>query len=57
MPSFAEGDRVLRLEARGSRGATIMAVEDEGGSAVYRLAYDEGGEGWWPKDALEAEPA
>ena len=55
MHSFAEGARVLRKEGRASRGATIMAVEENDGEPVYRIAYDEGGEGWWPEAALEAE--
>jgi len=44
------GDRVERIERRDTTGARI--VEIDGASA--RLAYDEGGEGWWPLDALRS---
>lgn len=43
------GDRVNRIEDREIVGATVIAVD--GDNAL--IAYDEGGEGWWPTDALE----
>ena len=44
-------DRVTRNEARETTGATILTIE--GDNAL--IEYDEGGEGWWPLDALAAE--
>ena len=44
-------DRVTRNEIRETTGATITAID---GDAAL-LAYDEGGEGWWPLDALTPE--
>lgn len=40
--------RVNRIEDREQTGATILRVLE--GSAL--LAYDEGGEGWWPIEGL-----
>jgi|GEM_PF-1161934 len=44
-------DRVTRLESREFTGALILAVD--GDNAL--LAYDEGGQGWWPLACLELE--
>lgn len=44
-------DRVNRVEDRGIAGATILEID--GDNAL--IAYDEGGEGWWPLDCLEPE--
>jgi len=44
-------DRVTRIEARETTGATILAIDGEGAL----IAYDEGGQGWWPLDALTPE--
>ena len=45
------GDRVNRIEDREITGATILEIEGDNA----RIGYDEGGEGWWPFNALEAE--
>jgi hypothetical protein len=48
------GDIVNRIEDREIVGATILEVvkcSDE--ECVFLIAYDEGGQGWWPKDSLE----
>jgi hypothetical protein len=45
-------DRVRRDEARATTGATVLALEGAGAEAVALIAYDEGGEGWWPVAAL-----
>ena len=50
---FEIGTRVERREERDVTGATVLAV-DEGGFLL--IAYDEGGEGWWPPDALDPAP-
>lgn len=43
------GDRVNRIEDREVVGATVIAFD---GNFVF-ISYDEGGEGWWPIEALE----
>lgn len=43
------GDRVNRIENREIVGATVLAIEGEN----VLIAYDEGGEGWWPITTLE----
>lgn len=48
------GDRVDRLEEREVTGATVLEVVETGDGPIARLAYDEGGEGWWPLDCLAA---
>jgi hypothetical protein len=51
------GDRVRRVEDIAVTGATVLSVEDMGDpwGLVIFIAYDEGGDGWWPASALEAE--
>lgn len=46
---FDIGARVRRVEEHSVTGATVLAV-DEGGFIL--IAYDEGGEGWWPPECL-----
>ena len=46
------GSRVRRIEDRSSVLATIIAIELLEDSFVLELAYDEGGTGWWPLDAV-----
>jgi len=45
------GDRVTRNEHRETTGATILAIDGES----TLIAYDEGGQGWWPLDDLTPE--
>lgn len=53
---FQIGQRVRRRENRVSTGATILDADPaDPQEPMYRLAYDEGGEGWWPQGALSAE--
>lgn len=33
----------------------LVEIVETGDGPVARLAYDEGGEGWWPLDCLVAE--
>lgn len=54
VPKFAVNDRVRRIEDREVVGATVLEVDAES-DIFYRIGYDEGGEGWWPEDSLEAE--
>ena len=54
------GDRVELIEDTGSTGATVLEVAnimrgDDVFEISYRVAYDEGGEGWWPESALKGE--
>jgi len=42
------GDRVERIETRETTGARIVEIDGD----AARLAYDEGGGGWWPLGAL-----
>lgn len=53
--SYAIGDRVTRLEDRDLRGAVVEHVAQGPGGEFLRLAYDEGGGGWWPAAAVEPE--
>ena len=55
MNEFDTGKRVMRREDRPIRGATVLAVAQAIDGPSYLIAYDEGGEGWWPQDAIEAE--
>jgi len=48
------GSRVNRIEDREIVGATVLAIDDQGGGMIYvEIAYDEGGTGWWPIECLE----
>jgi hypothetical protein len=47
-------DRVNRIEDRATTGAVIIDIDHEVGCAL--IAYDEGGEGWWPLDSIAPEP-
>lgn len=53
-PQFQIGQRVSRVEARTSTGAVVREVGLVDDQPNYRIAYDEGGEGWWPESALRA---
>ena len=53
--SYAIGDRVTRIEDRDLRGAVVEHVAQGPGGEFLRLAYDEGGGGWWPAVAVEPE--
>lgn len=60
-PKFKQGDRVDRIEDREVTGATVLSIDAASLESVsepplYEIAYDEGGGGWWPEDALEAQP-
>jgi hypothetical protein len=47
---FNIGDRVNRKETRETVGASVIGIDGDN----YELAYDEGGTGWWPAEALES---
>ena len=52
---FEIGVRVTRKEARDVTGAEVLTIVTGGDEPLYQIAYDEGGSGWWPETALEAE--
>ena len=43
------GDKVDRIENAEVTEATIMEIDGEN----VLIAYDEGGQGWWPINALQ----
>ena len=43
------GTLVNRLEDREVTGATVLETDGEN----VLIAYDEGGQGWWPINALQ----
>lgn len=43
------GDKVVRLEDRGTTEATILEIDGEN----VLIEYVEGGQGWWPIEALK----
>ncbi|MBY6239760.1 hypothetical protein [Methylosinus sp. Sm6] len=51
--AYSIDDTVYRVDS-GDNAATVLAIEEIDGAAVYRLAYAEGGEGYWPGSALFA---
>lgn len=53
-PRFVNGHRIRRNETRPSVGGTVLEVIDGPDGAIYKIAYDEGGEGYWPEAALRA---
>lgn len=56
-PRFGKDDRIRRNEAGPSVGGTVLEVTDGPDGVLYKIAYDEGGEGYWPEAALEAPAA
>jgi hypothetical protein len=55
--TFQTGDRVRRIEDREITAATVLEIAETDGEAICLIAYDEGGEGWWPETALTLEAA
>lgn len=54
--NYSTGQRVNRIEDRVRSAALIVEVRTQAdNSQVLLLAYDEGGFGWWPSDALTWE--
>ena len=45
------GDKVDRIENAEVTGATIIEIDGEN----VLIAYDEGGEGWWPISSIVAD--
>lgn len=56
MPKFEIGQRVKRIEDRVDVGSIVLMVyENSLNGYSYLIKYDEGGEGYWPENCLEAE--
>jgi hypothetical protein len=53
--NYTPGQKVKRLENRPQVGAVVLAVEDGMDGQVLELSYEEGGSGWWPASAVEAD--
>ncbi len=56
-PLFSLDQVVRRIEHGDPRKATVLEIDHrewDPGDYRYRLAYEEGGEGWWPEHGLEA---
>jgi hypothetical protein len=51
MPRFSTNDIVFRQDS-GANAATVLEVITAGDEVVYRLVYDEGGEGYWPEGTI-----
>ena len=45
------GDHVMRLQSEEPRRAIVLEVVGK----YACIGYEEGGEGWWPSDALRPE--
>lgn len=44
--------RVRRIEDRPHTAALVVAIEEGPFERSYLLAYVEGGDGWWPENAI-----
>ena len=51
--NYSTGDNVKRIEARPQVAAVVLTVADGWDGQLLELAYEEGGSGWWPADAVE----
>ena len=52
---FDIGNRVHRIEARAETGGAVLEAVQLSEGTSYLIAYDEGGQGWWPEDSLQVE--
>ena len=50
--NYATGDNVIRLEDRPQVAAVVISTEDGPDCQLLELAYEEGGTGWWPAEAV-----
>lgn len=55
MTDLSIGQRVTRREDRSPAGGVVVAADASVDGMIYFIAYDEGGEGWWPREGLEPE--
>ena len=51
------GQQVSRTEDRAQVRAQVIATVDGPMGQVLELAYQEGGSGWWPAEAVEPAEA
>jgi hypothetical protein len=54
---YAIGQQVSRIEDRAQVRAQVLATETGPMGQVLELAYQEGGSGWWPAEAVEPAEA
>ena len=52
---FDIGERVHRIEDREHTGGSVLEAVQTSEGPTYLIAYDEGGQGWWPEDTLRRE--
>ncbi len=55
--TYTIGQKVKRIEDRPQMAAVVIAVEDGYDGQLLELAYEEGGTGWWPADAVVSADA
>jgi len=54
---YAIGQQVSRIEDREQVLAQVLATAEGPKGQVLELAYQEGGSGWWPAEAVEPAEA
>ena len=55
--NYTIGQKVMRIEDRPQVAAVVIAAEECPDGQMVELAYEEGGTGWWPADAVEPADA
>ena len=53
--TYKPGDRVYRIQEFLPTGALVVDSLDIAGAEQLYLSYDEGGNGWWPADAVTTD--
>lgn len=56
MAKYKVGYTVWRIEDRPTTKAEVLEVIDGPLGFSYHISYEEGGDGWWPEDALTDTP-
>ena len=55
--NYEIGQQVSRIENREQVRAQVLATADGPMGQMLELAYEEGGGGWWPAEAVEPAEA
>jgi len=55
--AYEIGQQVRRIEDRAQVLAQVLATAEGPIGQVLELAYQEGGSGWWPAEAVEPAEA
>jgi hypothetical protein len=50
--NYTIGQKVKRIEDRPQVAAVVIAAGEGPDGQMLELAYEEGGTGWWPADAV-----